>query len=370
MAVLMTGGTGFLGLHLARGFLLEGRSVRLLAHAGGASAIQRVRTFLSRTGTLAHLPRPLETLLSVFEADVEVPNLGLSEPDIAAATSDVEEIWHSAATVMLDGRDEKVWRTNVEGTHHVLRLLDRTPQAALYRHVSTAFVVGQNAPDCVREEDYAATKAFENVYEHSKLAGETAVREWAARSGRSALILRPSILAPNTGRQDALPEHTLRTVGGIISRMAERRPVNGSRLVLRISGDPRARLNLVQVDWAADVMRRLSNAITTGIEAVQVVHQSDVPVRSIASALEDDAPVRIRLMPGAPADPTDDERTFYRLMTGFLPYMHHRWSFDTSSLRRALPDLAFPPLIDRETMRPWLHPVRDPASAVALARVA
>ena len=251
MSVLMTGGTGFLGLHLVRGFLLEGRRVRLLARAGGEPAFERVRAFLQRTGASPRLPVPLEQALTVFDADIELADLGLSDPQAAAATADVEEVWHCAATVMLDGRDEKVWRTNVDGVQNVLRLLDRTPGHVLHRHVSTAFVVGRGAPDHVREVDSEAASAFENVYERSKLAGEAAVRTWAARSGRSALILRPSILTPGAGDQGVLPEHTLRTVGGIIGRMAERRPVDGSRLVLRIGGDPRAQLNLVQVDWAA-----------------------------------------------------------------------------------------------------------------------
>jgi thioester reductase-like protein len=40
MTLLMTGGTGFLGLHLLRGHLLAGRRVTLLAHAGSSPALE------------------------------------------------------------------------------------------------------------------------------------------------------------------------------------------------------------------------------------------------------------------------------------------------------------------------------------------
>ncbi len=64
--VLMTGGTGFLGLHLLRGFLLSGREVTLLAHAGGLPALERVRRFLIGSGDLKKLPRRLEDMVTVF----------------------------------------------------------------------------------------------------------------------------------------------------------------------------------------------------------------------------------------------------------------------------------------------------------------
>lgn len=57
--ILMTGGTGFLGLHLLRGFLLSGREVTLLAHAGGLPALERVRRFLIGSGDLKRLPPAL-----------------------------------------------------------------------------------------------------------------------------------------------------------------------------------------------------------------------------------------------------------------------------------------------------------------------
>lgn len=364
--VLMTGGTGFLGLHLLRGFLLAGRQVRLLAHAGGLPAMERVHSFLKASGSINRLPRAIEELVTVFEIDIDLPTLDLSSDQMDALTRDVGEIWHVAATVMLDGRDEKVWRTNVTGTENVLRLVERIPAQARLRYISTAFVAGRRRDAVLREDDSTNTTEFENAYERSKHAAEGVVRRRAVDHGRSALILRPSILVPGAGHGDTLPEHTLGTVSQIVRRMTERRRDDSSRLLLRLGADPRAQLNMVQVDWAADAMCLLAARITSGIRTIHVVHEADVPVRSISAALEDVSPVRMRMMPAMPAEPSDAERLFYRKIAGFLPYLHHRSQFDTTAMRRALPDLTPPPPIGRAELRRCMQPNERAVPAVEI----
>lgn len=349
-AVLMTGGTGFLGLHLLRGLVLSGRKVVLLAHAGGIPGIDRVRNFLFASGDLKRLPRRLNELVSVFDIDISLPSLGLSAADSALAIAGVDEVWHVAATVMLDGRDEQVWRTNVSGTEHLLCLVDQTPANVLLRHISTAFVTGKMRDAVVCEGDSANAVDFQNVYERSKHAAEEVVRRWAAARSRSVLILRPSILIPGESTLDGLPEHTMHTVSQVVARITERRADETSRLVIRLGADPRAHLNLVQVDWAAEAMLRLSERVTYGIETLHVVHDDDVPVRCLSAALEDVSAVRLRMMPAKPSAPTESEKLFYRRMTGFLPYTYHRSHFDTAAMWAALADFPAPPAIGREQL--------------------
>ena len=349
--VLMTGGTGFLGLHLLRGFLLSGREVTLLAHAGGVPALERVRRFLIGSGDLKKLPRRLEDMITVFETNIGLPMLGLAPSDVPKALAGVREVWHVAATVMLDGRDEQVWGTNVVGTDNVLQLAAHTPAHVPFRYISTAFVAGRTCHSLVCEAKSVDTTEFENVYERSKHAAEAVVRGWAAAGSRSALILRPSILVPGAGSLEGLPEHTMRTVSLVVAGITGRRSNLASRLAVRLGADPRALLNVVQVDWAAEAMLRIAEQITSGVEVVHVVHDNDVPVRCISAALEDVSPIRMRMVPAKPADPTDSEKLFYRRMTGFLPYTYHRSRFDTTAMWKLLPGFPAPPPIGREHLR-------------------
>ncbi len=349
--VLMTGGTGFLGLHLLRGFLLSGREVTLLAHAGGLPALERVRRFLIGSGDLKRLPRRLEDMVRVFNTNISLPMLGLTPSEVHAALADVEEVWHVAATVMLDGRDEQVWTTNVVGTENVLQLTEGTPPHVPFRYISTAFVAGRTRDALVCEAKSADMTEFENVYERSKHAAEAIVRRWAAAGSRPALILRPSILVPGAGSLEGLPEHTMHTVSLVVAGITGRRSNLASRLPVRLGADPRAQLNVVQVDWAAEAMLRIAEQITSGVEVVHVVHDNDVPVRCISAALEDVSPIRMRMVPAKPADPTDSEKLFYRRMTGFLPYTYHRSRFDTTAMWKLLSGFPAPFPIGREHLR-------------------
>ena len=349
--VLMTGGTGFLGLHLLRGFLLAGKEVTLLAHAGGIPALERVRRFLVGSGDLQKLPRRLEDMITVFDTNIRLPLLGLVPSAVPKALAGVQEVWHVAATVMLDGRDEQVWTTNVGGTENVLQLAALTPAHVPLRYISTAFVAGRTRDAVVCEARSADTTEFENVYERSKHAAEAIVRRWAAAAGRPALILRPSILIPGTGSLEGLPEHTMRTVSAVVAGITGRRSNLASRLAVRLGADPRAQLNVVQVDWAAGAMLHIAEQITSGVEVVHVVHDRDISVRCISAALEDASPIRMRMVPARPADPTEAEKLFYRRMAGFLPYTYHRSRFDTTAMWKLLAGFPAPSPIGREHLR-------------------
>ncbi|WP_165964522.1 SDR family oxidoreductase [Actinomadura sp. KC216] len=366
----MTGGAGFLGLHLVRDRLLRGRHVTVLAHAGGAPGRERIERFLAATGEMGRLPAPLGELLTVIPVDIEQPLLGLPRLEHRRLARIAAEVWHVAASVELNGRDERLRRTNVLGTQHVLRLASLAARGTPLRHVSTAFVAGTRQGH-VSEDDVPISgngsgngsgDGFENAYERSKHEAEELVREWAERLGRRALILRPGVLVPPGPRTvPELPSHTLST----LYRAASRLPDTGGRTVLRVGADPRARLNLLPVDWAADAMARIASGDRTArVSTVHIVHPDDVPVRTIAAALEDVCPVRIRMTPAMPAEPTAIEGIFYRRITGFLPYLHHRRSFDDSTLRKLAPGLAPPPPIDRTYLRSCFG-VHAPAAGAA-----
>jgi nucleoside-diphosphate-sugar epimerase len=316
------------------------------------------------------LPLPLQQLVSVVDVDIQLPMLGLAPAEFHALAEGADELWHVAASVVLDGRDEQVWQSNFLGTENVLRLSEHLPRHAPIRHVSTAFVAGQIRQGDVRESDSAEVTAFENTYERSKHAAEDLVRARAAAADRPTLILRPSILVPGMLPVDGLPEHTLSTISRIVSRVAQRATNGDSRLVLRVGADPRAQLNLLQVDWAAEAMVRLGDLFRSGIHTMHVVHHAEVPVRTIAAALEDVASVRLRMMPARPAEPTDCERWFYQRAAGFLPYLYHRRHFESETSHAVLAGLAPPPLIDREHLRDCFRPVSTARTSAGLRKSA
>lgn len=164
--------------------------------------------------------------MTVLNADVDRPRLGLPEWQFRALGEQVTEIWHSAAATRLDGppvpvprmrltssadrSTALVRRTNLDGTRHVLELA--ASGTARMCHVSTAFVAGRRPTGVVREDDLDASYGFENPYEESKYLAELAVHEWSARHGRPVTIFRPSVLVTDRPPQAGDPPHTLTTL--------------------------------------------------------------------------------------------------------------------------------------------------------------
>src|SRR3954454_23159997 len=110
--IFLTGATGFVGSHLAARLLGAGHFVSVLARGSKtASAESRVQEVLKDVGTsrLEHL--------KVFEGDISLPDLGLSDAAKHEIVSSTEELWHCAASLSFQQEDrDEIFRMNLGGT--------------------------------------------------------------------------------------------------------------------------------------------------------------------------------------------------------------------------------------------------------------
>ena len=189
--VLLTGGTGFLGSHLAAALLERGYRVTLLARsrngtppgpASGGSSI----------GSDSEKGRGRG---SVSEA-ISRPGLGLAAAEAARLAAATDEIFHCASdTSFADRRRAEIEATNIGGlgTSWTCRA------ASSFHLVSTAYVAGKTS-GCVRSPGDPA--AFFNAYEETKCRAEGMARA-RCRAGTIRLtIYRPSVVCGDsrTGR--------------------------------------------------------------------------------------------------------------------------------------------------------------------------
>lgn len=335
MHVALTGATGFLGLRLLRRLLATHRSVTVLAHAGSGNALHRITRFFELTGSPEALLDRLPGRLRVVETDLALPRLGLSARTFQRLADGLGEIWHSAGSINLEGDLPELRRTNVEGTRHVLELAAAGHRAPLIRHVSTAFVAGGRRTGVAYEDELDAADGFENAYEQSKYEAELLVHGWSRVHGRPALVLRPGILVTDRPPHPELPSHPLQVVERIL-RDALGAAGSGDRLRVRTVGHPHGRLNLLQVEHAADVMVRLAGLPPSGgADTYHVVHDRDVPVPTVVELLERLVPLSIDLVSAKPDDPSAVEALldFYPGMTAYLA---HRRRFDDTRVRTRL----------------------------------
>ena len=165
---LVTGGTGFIGAHVVRALLREGRSVRCLVRAQSPRA-------------------------NLDGLEVELVEGDLSDPDsLRLAVAGVERVFHCAADYRLYARDaNEIYRTNVDGTRALLAAADG---AGVERFVYTSSVGALGLPAGGEPGDEETPVRLDKMighYKRSKFLAERVAEEFSAR-GFPVVIVNPS----------------------------------------------------------------------------------------------------------------------------------------------------------------------------------
>jgi nucleoside-diphosphate-sugar epimerase len=178
--VLVTGATGFIGGHIARRLVADGRPVRALARA------------TSDTSGLA---------------GVELVRGDLTDPDsLRSAAAGCRAVVHCAALVSDWATVAEIRAVNVAGTEHVVDAC-RTAGVARLVHLSTTDVYGH--PGGAAVDEAREPGPFRNWYAQTKLEAEAVVRD----RGVPAVIVRPAtVFGP--GSEDVVGQIADAVLGG------------------------------------------------------------------------------------------------------------------------------------------------------------
>ena len=184
--IFLTGGTGFMGSHIAVELLKRGYFVIFLCRPKhNLSAYERVQKVLEWHGL------PYNKNFKVLSGQVDDPRLGLDDEIYTYLSENVDEIWHCAAdTSFLERERKQAEKVNVQGMLNVLKLAVESKCYFLH-HMSSAYVAGKVRGRCM--EKYGPQRQFYNVYEETKYIAEGHVLETCGREGIRVNIYRPSI---------------------------------------------------------------------------------------------------------------------------------------------------------------------------------
>nr|BFD82065.1 hypothetical protein StreXyl84_14660 [Streptomyces sp. Xyl84] len=243
--VFVTGGTGYLGVHLVERLVRAGaRDVRCLVRAPDASrGAARVAARMRRFGLD---PRGLHGRVTVVPGDLSAERFGLDENawDRLAQTTDL--IVHCGAQVNLAYPYRALAPVNVGGTRTVIELAAAHRLKPLH-HVSALGVLGGHGRAGVRHvaehTPLGHPDRLPPGYLQTKWAAEALVSD-AGRRGLPVTVHRPAHL---TGTCDSGAWDTDTLTCALVRTIAE----SGTAPDLRLS------LDLVPVDHTADVITRI-----------------------------------------------------------------------------------------------------------------
>ncbi|MDQ0772256.1 amino acid adenylation domain-containing protein/thioester reductase-like protein [Streptomyces aurantiacus] len=178
--VLLTGATGFVGVHLLAELLTRtGAEVVCTVRAPSpAAADARIHEAL-KTHRI-HLPGQATRRITAVPADLARPRLGLDETLFAELARTCGAIFHNAATVSIMREYATLRAANTESTRDLLRMA--APRSTPLHYVSTLSVAPPLAlgPE-VPEEFFAPHPGLRSGYQQSKWAAERLLEQATER---------------------------------------------------------------------------------------------------------------------------------------------------------------------------------------------
>jgi nucleoside-diphosphate-sugar epimerase len=217
MKILVTGGGGFLGRHIVRMLMKQGHEVVAYQRSGQPD-------------------------MEGYGVEVQQGSLLESEP-LRAALRGCDAVIHTAAKAGVWGSRRDYFATNLEGTRHLLRLMEEAGIRKLV-HCSTPSVVFDGGSHEGADESLPYGRNWLCHYAESKAQAEAEAIAWG-RTGKGRVIaLRPHLIW-GIGDPHLLPK--------VIERSRDGR--------LRIIGDGRNRVDITRVENAAAAHLLALNAL-------------------------------------------------------------------------------------------------------------
>ncbi len=351
--ILLTGGTGFLGSHIAARLIEQGNRVILIVRSKpGIPAEKRVGRLFDWHGV-----EPGQRMnIRAIEGRLECPDLDLP-PDAAALLQNIDEIIHCASnTSFAERKRSEVEAVNVTGLGYVLDLAERF-RCTRFHLVSTAYVAGIQAGAC--PEELANSPSFTNVYEETKSRAEWLAREHCSRAGIRLSVYRPSIVYGHsqTGRSllfnalyypvrttlflKHLCETDIRERGGKRAAALGVHWDGDGRIVMpiRVGVEEGSGVNLVPVDFFVDAFAAIREDSRDG-GIFHIVNSSLTRVEDLIEWTQ--ALFGIRGISAHPAEELSGgqrnplETVFDTYLEAYGPYMRDRRLFETKRARRIL----------------------------------
>lgn len=202
--VLITGVTGFLGIHLLKDLLLNDNVkkiyciIRNKINLSGKKRLQKMIDYYFNSNE--NLLELMEQKISILNGDITKEQLGLDKKSYLEISQNVTTVINSAANVRHFVKPEQIRKDNVQSVNN---LIDFCGNKKSFAHISTLSIAGF-------EGDFTKNKVFDentlfieqdfnnNPYLVSKFEAEKNILEATNKKGLNAIIFRLGNIMPRS----------------------------------------------------------------------------------------------------------------------------------------------------------------------------
>ncbi len=193
--IFLTGATGFLGAFLLYE-LLEKTSADIHCLVRSQKNMEGKERVIQNLHFYSLWKERFRDRIFALDGDLSKPRLGLGESDFVALSQKLDVIYHNGAIINFVYPYQKLKKTNVQGTHEVIRLasLEMIP----LHHISSISVFPFDSPYLIKEDmDISQVKKLLGGYAQSKWVAEKMLNH-AKEQGLPVSIYRPGIISGDT----------------------------------------------------------------------------------------------------------------------------------------------------------------------------
>lgn len=350
-SIFLTGATGNIGARILLDLLYDGTVKEIYLLVRGKSekdAENRVRQTILKIAPKVKWHQVSEKV-TVYNGDITRFQLGLSNKHYLYLQKHADYIIHGAATTYFDNTLNHAYRVNLHGTINVVQFASRAyryGQLKRFGYISTAYVNGC-MKEVIYEDRLQECPQFENTYEQSKYEAEKFVRSHI--NTFPLCIFRPSIVVGDS--------ITGRTVNYNVLYSPLKMICSG--LIDIIPGSPRARLNVVPVDYVAssiqnimftsdDVIGKTFNLVSDESKNMTIREIIDFTIKYAYRNNYTENDISLTFIPGVVLDvitPVLPKRLkrIKNLMNKYIPYMRKTILFDTTNTHSPINQFSFTP---------------------------
>ncbi len=189
--ILLTGATGFLGIHLLEELLLNttGSIICLVRANDAAAAIDKIQQIAVKYHR--QIADFIDRITTVC-GDIRLPQLGLADEEWTRLANDIGYVYHCAAEVNMVKPFLELKQTNLEGTKEIARFAATSTLKKIH-YISTLSVfvaTDQNTGACREENSLENAQYVYGGYAQTKWAAEYFLQ----KSGLDVSIFRPGLI--------------------------------------------------------------------------------------------------------------------------------------------------------------------------------